>query len=114
MFGKHFELDEKTMYIVGEVGRHMPGGFFIYKENNEEILYANNAVLKIFGCENIEEFKELTHNTFKGMIYPQDYEGLSASINAQIGESHDNLDYVEYRIVRKDGTPVTPPISFML
>ena len=104
MFGKHFELDEQTMYIVGEVGRHMPGGFFIYKAKNEEILYANNAVLKIFGCETIEEFKELTGNTFKGMIYPDDYVGLSASINKQIRASHDNLDYVEYRIVRKDGT----------
>ena len=104
MFGKHFELDEQTMHIVREVGRHMPGGFFIYKADNEEILYANNAVLKIFGCESIEEFKELTKNTFKGMIYPDDYAGLSSSIDAQIRASQDNLDYVEYRIVRKDGT----------
>ena len=103
MFGKHFELDEQTMHIVREVGRHMPGGFFIYKADNEELLYANNAVLKIFGCVSIKEFKELTGNTFKGMIYPNDYAQLSSSIDAQIRASHDNLDYVEYRIVRKDG-----------
>ncbi|MBP5608155.1 MAG: hypothetical protein J6X66_07810 [Lachnospiraceae bacterium] len=49
MFGKHFEINEETMHIVEEIGRHMPGGFFIYKaEGNEELLYANHAVINIF------------------------------------------------------------------
>ncbi|MBR4344510.1 MAG: hypothetical protein IKP88_17720 [Lachnospiraceae bacterium] len=52
MFGKYFELNEQTMHIVEEIGRHMPGGFFIYKASEpEELLYVNKAVLKIFGCE---------------------------------------------------------------
>ena len=103
MFGKHLELNEQTMQIIREVGRHMPGGFFIYEAENEEIIYANNAVLNIFGCESVDEFKKLTGNTFKGMVYPKDYDNLSKSIAKQIEESQDNLDYVEYRIVRKDG-----------
>ncbi|MBQ7718644.1 MAG: response regulator [Clostridia bacterium] len=103
MFGKYFELNEQTMQIVREIGRHMPGGFFIYKSDNDELLYANAAVLKIFGCDTYEEFKELTGNTFKGMVYPDDYKKLSDSIADQIALSHDNLDYAEYRIVRKDG-----------
>lgn len=32
MFGKHFELNEQTMNIVREIGRHMPGGFFIKQQ----------------------------------------------------------------------------------
>ncbi len=30
MFGKHFMLNEDTIHIVEEIGRHMPGGFLIY------------------------------------------------------------------------------------
>ncbi len=104
MFGKKFLLNEQTMHIVEEIGRHMPGGFFIYKaETPEELLYANQAVLNIFGCENLEEFKELTGFTFKGIVHPDDYESISASITDQIAKSNDELDRVEYRIIRKDG-----------
>ena len=104
MFGKKFLLNEQTMHIVEEIGRHMPGGFFIYKaETPDELLYANQAVLNIFGCENLEEFKELTGFTFKGIVHPDDYEIISASITDQIAKSNDELDRVEYRIIRKDG-----------
>ena len=104
MFGRHFELNEQTMHIVQEIGRHMPGGFFIYKSSgNEELLYANAAVLRIFGCGSLDEFKALTGFTFKGMLHPNDYEKTAQSINEQISSSDENFDYVEYRIIRKDG-----------
>ena len=104
MFGKRFQLNEETIPVVEEIGRHMPGGFFIYKaEQPEELLYANHAVLDIFGCANLEEFKELTGYTFKGMLHPEDYRAVSDSIVEQIAKSEERLDYVEYRIIRKDG-----------
>ena len=104
MFGKRFQLNEETIPVVEEIGRHMPGGFFIYKaEQPEELLYANRAVLDIFGCANLEEFKELTGYTFKGMLHPEDYRPVSDSIVEQIAKSEERLDYVEYRIIRKDG-----------
>ena len=105
MFGEHFTLDEQTIHIVEEIGRHMPGGFFIYKEEEpQELLYANQALCDIFGCSNLDEFKELTGYTFKGMLHPDDYEAISASIDEQIGSGDDNFDYVEYRIICKDGS----------
>ena len=104
MFGEHFEFNDNTLPIVEQIGFHMPGGFFIYKaEGDEELLYANRAVLDIFGCESLEEFKELTGYTFKGMLHPDDYIQISKSIKQQIDNNDDNLDYVEYRIIRKDG-----------
>ncbi len=41
MFGKRFLLNEETLPVVEEIGRHMPGGFFIYKAADEELLYLN-------------------------------------------------------------------------
>lgn len=82
----------------------IPGGFLIYRASEDErILYANRALLKIFGCENDEEFGALTSNSFKGMVYSEDLDAVEASINEQIENSQDLLDYVEYRIMRKDG-----------
>ncbi len=104
MFGKNLVLNEETLPVIEALGRHMPGGFFIYKaEQPEELLYANRAVLEIFGCKNLEEFKELTGYTFKGMLHPDDYQAISDSIVDQIARSDENFDYVKYRIIRKDG-----------
>ena len=102
---QNLELNDQTIQLAEKIGRHMPGGFFIYKAGgNEELLYANQATLNIFGCKDLEEFKALTGWTFKGMVYPEDYIEIIKSIDVQIEESSENLDYVEYRIVRKDGS----------
>ena len=101
---KNFQLNEQNISIVREIGKHMPGGFFIYRaEQPEELLYANEAVFDIFGCDDLEDFKRLTGYTFRGMLHPQDYEKVAASINQQIRDSEEKMDYAEYRIIRKDG-----------
>ena len=104
MFGEKFQLNEQNLSVIEEIGKHMPGGFFIYKADSpEELLYANRAVFDIFGCSSREEFIELTGFTFKGMLHPDDYEEISASIKNQIEHSEDQMDYAEYRIIRRDG-----------
>ncbi len=103
MFGKHFDLNESTLSIVEEIGRHIPGGFFIYQAGgNEELFYANQTVFELFGCDGPEDFKQLTGYTFRGIVHPDDYDSVTASIHIQIYRG--NLDYVEYRIIRKDGS----------
>ena len=37
------------------------------------------------------------------MVHPEDYPHISASVAEQIDASDDNMDYVEYRIIHKDG-----------
>jgi PAS domain S-box-containing protein len=104
MFGNEFQLNEQSISIVQEIGSYMPGGFFIYKaEEPGELLYANQAVFTIFGCADLEEFRQLTGYTFQGMLHPDDYAAVNNSINQQIAESKEKMDYAEYRIIRKDG-----------
>ncbi len=82
----------------------MPGGFFIYHASeDEEIIYANEALLRLFGCDTLEEFRALTGNSFRGLVHPDDLEEVERSIWKQIADSRYDLDYVEYRIIRKDG-----------
>ena len=104
MIGNGFQLNEQTISVVEEIGSFMPGGFFVYKaEQPEELLYANRNVFDIFGCRNEEEFRELTGYTFKGMLHPEDYAAIEESIASQIQSGSSGLDYVMYRIIRKDG-----------
>ena len=82
----------------------LPGGFFIYEQGNgEEILFAEENVIKLYGCETFEEFREFTHNSFAGMVHPDDYAKIQNQIQAQTLFGEKRHDYVRYRILTKQG-----------
>ena len=96
----NLETAQKIKDFIDEI----PGGFLIYSADaNEEIVYANKALLKIFRCNDLAEFKRHTGNSFKGVVHANDLDTVEKSISEQIANSPECLDYVEYRIVRKDG-----------
>lgn len=95
----------QSIYEIKEFIDKMPGGFFIYRaDGNEDLLYANDAFIRIFQCKTLKEFREFTNNSFKGLVYHEDLEAVEQSILEQIAASQYDLDHVEYRIVRKDGS----------
>ena len=99
------ELTEQTLPIIEQLAELMPGGFFIYRaDDKEELLFANSAMAELMGCGSKEELRELTGNSFRGLVHPDDLDEVEKSISAQISANHSKLDYVEYRVVRKDGT----------
>ncbi len=103
---EEFSLTKDNMPIVQQLAEKIPGGFFVYQESgHRELLFVNHIVLEIFGCKTLEEFYELTGGTFEGMVHPEDFEAIQSSIDQQIeADKEDQLDYVTYRIVRKDGS----------
>ena len=98
--------DIQQLSAIEKIAELMPGGFFVYRADDaQELLYANHAVLRIFGCETLEEFKALTGYTFRGLVHPDDYAAVQASIQSQIADAgNGNMDSVTYRIVRRDGS----------
>lgn len=99
--GKELELVRCMKQFVDR----MPGGFFVYHaDEKEEIIYANDAMVRLFGCDSLEEFRALTGNSFRGIVHPEDLESVEESIRQQIADSCYDLDYVEYRIIAKDGS----------
>lgn len=98
---------EERMPAIEWLAEQMPGGFFIYKaDDSTEMLYVNKATCDIFGCDSLDEFRKLTGNSFRGMVHPEDYDRIQTSIDDQIADSSNSshLDYVVYRIIRKDGS----------
>ena len=58
----------RTVYEVIKFMDEMPGGFLIYRANEaEDIVYANKALLRIFQCSTLKEFREMTGNSFRGL-----------------------------------------------
>lgn len=80
------------------------GGFFEYEAFGEHKLRGvSQSVAYMFGCDTVEEFREYVGNSFIGMVHPDDRDRVEAEINSQIFSSEWNMDYIEYRILRKDG-----------
>lgn len=83
---------------------NMSEGFFVYQaEEGEKLLYANPPVLKMFGCKTMEEFSEHVHDSFRGIVYPEDLKRVEWEIKEQVKHSDTNMDFIRYRITRKDG-----------
>ena len=61
-------------------------------------------IINMFGCEKYAEFGKLTGNSFKGMVHPDDIKRVESGIDRQIKTSDNNMDYIKYRIIRKDGS----------
>ena len=82
----------------------MSDGFFIYMaDGDEHLVYANPRVVDLFGCKTSTEFKALTSNTFPGLVHPEDINRVEWEIKSQVKENDRNMDYIRYRIIRKDG-----------
>ncbi len=98
-------IDMEAFALFQKIMDEMPGGFFVYHADGEEkLIHANQSLFRIFGCDTLEEFKELTGYTFPGLVHPDDLEMVERSIREQIESSEYALDYLEYRIIKKDGS----------
>ena len=79
-------------------------GCLVYDaEGDEEIFYADEGLIRIFGCRDYMEFYKHAGGSFKTMVHPADIDGVELDIAEQIHNSEDSIDRVKYRIVRKDG-----------
>ena len=100
------EAVEQFLPALDWIAERIPGGFFIYRADEKmELLSINRFALRMFGCETLEQFRELTGFTFRGMVHPEDYEAVQGSIERQIAdESNEKKDYTVFRIIRRDGS----------
>ncbi len=101
----HIHVDtEESLKKVEAIADYLPGGFFVYHaDGDEELITFNRELLRLFKCQNREEFIEFTGNSFKGMVHPEDLKIVESDISSQITQEED-IDRVQYRIICKDGT----------
>lgn len=81
--------------------------FFIYRaeKENERILYANQEMLQLTGCTDLDDFMHFTKHQFRNLVHPEDLTQVEESIWQQIESGMNGYnDYVKYRLAVKDGT----------
>ena len=82
----------------------LPGGFFIYANNEEEtILFAEENIIRLYGCDSFEDFLTFTGRSFRGMVHPDDLHKIENEIQAQTMFGEKRHDYVRYQIRTKQG-----------
>ncbi len=98
------EREDRKRQSMAQMLGTLSDGFFVYAaEGDEHLYFANPRVVQLFGCRTATEFKELTGNTFPGMVHPEDIDRVEWEIHNQVKESDRNMDFIRYRIIRKDG-----------
>lgn len=116
--GKHGCLPYRASYRVSDskrsqlgfklndISNNLPGAFFIYKadKSDEQILYANNEMLRLAGCDDLDDFFEFSGKHFNGLVHPDDFKGVEKRIWEQISINDNKVnDYVRYRMATKSG-----------
>lgn len=94
-------------FKLDDISYNLPGAFFIYKADrgNEQLLYANQALINMTGCDDLNDFLEFTGQQFAGLVHPDDYDYVEEDIWNQIDiDAGQSYDYVKYRLAAKDGT----------
>lgn len=115
---RHFRLDMTDIkrdalgFNVKNMAMGLPGAFLIYRaEGDEEILFANDHLIRLFECDDYEDFLKYTQSSFRHIVFEEDLDRVEELIRKQIeqerstaGTTQDSYDdYVEYRIQTKTG-----------
>lgn len=101
------ETRSKLGFALHEVSENLPGAFLIYKadKNDDTMLYANNEMVRLAGCETQEEFMNFCGGRFRNLIRADERERVEESIWEQIDSQRDFCnDYVQFHFATKDGS----------
>ncbi len=92
-------------FSLRDIADNVPGAILVYQaEGDEKILFANDILIQMFECQDLDDFMKFTKGSFKGIVHPDDLKPVEYSIWKQIGAPQNkSIDYVEYRIVTKTG-----------
>ena len=106
--GEHVKSRAKLGFAVKDIIENMPGAFIVYRadKENDEILLANNELLRLTGCKNMDELLAYTGKSFCNLIRPDEQESCQKSIWSQINGGHSN-DYIFFHMQKADGTYIS-------
>ena len=102
--GEHIKSRAKLGFAVKDILDNMPGAFIVYRadKENDEILIANNELIRLTGCKNLDELLAYTGKSFRNLIRPDEQESCQKSIWSQINGGHSN-DYIFFHMQKADG-----------
>ena len=90
--------------LKNQAPRGLSCGEYIYSaEGDRNILYADDNVVRLFGCDSFEDLLDFLGNSFPNMLHPDDYAETQRGINMQTTKAGHRHGYLKYRIITKQG-----------
>ena len=105
------ELETQYRSLLGfssrDLAEYIPGGIMVHEAyGDRKVLFANDEMIAMLGCESLPEFMEFTGGTFDGLALPEDLprvrEALARQADAGVTEAK---GFADYRIRTKSGEP---------
>lgn len=103
--GFRMEIRTQLGFALKDISENLPGAFVIYKADpeNDEILFANDEMIRLAGCKDLDGLLGYTQKCFHNLILEGEREAVVQSIWQQIKEGNFN-DYVCFHLKKEDGT----------
>lgn len=107
-YDEKFKPEERTKlgFALNDVAQNLPGAFLIYKADpaDDTMLFANDEMVRLAGCESLDDFMNFCGRSFKNLIRPDEREAVEKSIWEQIRSGSDGSnDYVQFNFATKSG-----------
>ncbi len=95
---------EQLGFSQNELLKSLPGSGIICHADDNRILYANDDFVRLFECENLEDFNRFSLGLFRNLIHPGDYERvMKERCERFVGKSDGDQIRLHFRIVTKSG-----------
>lgn len=103
--GFHSEVRTRLGFALTDVSENLPGAFIICRadKTEDEILFANREMIRLTGCQSMDELLEYTQSSFRNLIREDEQETVEHNIWEQIESGHRN-DYVHFHLKKEDGS----------
>lgn len=80
------------------------GGVCLVRQSAEEqILFVNKEMLKLYQCKTEQEFYQLTKGRFAGLMEADDYMPLETRMNSRHGDAKEGYAFLAFRCYTKEG-----------
>ena len=82
----------------------MSGGAFAYRAaEGHELLFANQNMVRLFECEDYEEFAEYVGNSFEGVIVEEQRDAVLRNIDLTVSGTLNRSGHIIFKILTKKG-----------
>ena len=101
-------------FNIGDIATGLPGAVLVYKvDMNGQILFANDSVIKLVGCDNLQDLMQYSHGNFASLIDPKDLRRVRREVYEQYNKTmydrqdEDHVDgFAAFNMRTKQGNAV--------
>lgn len=96
------EKNTQHAFSLRDLSERLPGAILVHQKDGR-ILYANDALITLFGCQTAEALRAFSKGEAAALIHPDDKARVKAALAAQ-SSAKDTTATTRCRIVTQDGT----------